>query len=189
MKWILIFTTGLLLFSCAEKVEKETVENEGNKTEVATAQDISDSGSIPLLNFEAFERQFLKKQNDTTYVVNFWATWCKPCVKELPYFEQLNKNYKDRKVKVILASLDFPDQVQKQVIPFIKKRGLKSETVLLDDPGANSWIPKVDSTWSGAIPATVIYKKGVRAFYEKSFTYGELENELRSGFLNAELDQ
>ncbi|MFT5167540.1 MAG: thiol-disulfide isomerase/thioredoxin, partial [Saprospiraceae bacterium] len=65
-------------------------------------------------NFEALVPLF-EKQNDTTYVINFWATWCKPCVAELPYFEELHNRYKGKKVKVLLISLDFPNQIEKKL--------------------------------------------------------------------------
>ena len=132
---------------------------------------------IQIVDFEGL-KPYLKKHNDTTYVVNFWATWCKPCVKELPYFEQLNENYKDKKVKVILVSLDFAKTYESNLIPFVKKRGLKSEVILLNDPDSNNWINKVDKTWSGAIPATIVYNSTSRNFYEKSFTYNELDSVL-----------
>lgn len=121
---------------------------------------------------------FLTKDNDTTYVVNFWATWCVPCVEELPHFEKLNAKYKDDKVKVILVSLNMPKMVENKLLPFIKENQLKSEVLYLRDPDANSWIPKVDSTWSGAIPATLIYNRDTRRFFEKSFSYEELEKEV-----------
>lgn len=121
---------------------------------------------------------FLKKDNDTTYVINFWATWCVPCVEELPSFEKLNKEYKEKKVKVILVSLDMSKQIESRLLPFIQKKKLQSKVVLLNDPDANAWIEKVDKSWSGAIPATIIYKKQNRKFYERSFTYEELEKEV-----------
>jgi len=126
---------------------------------------------------------FLNQKNDTTYVVNFWATWCVPCVKELPHFEKLNQQYKGKKVKVLLVSLDMAKMVESKLLPFIKKKNLKSDVVLLRDPDSNNWIPKIDKSWSGAIPATLIYNKKVRKFYEKSFEYDELEkavNEVRN---------
>ncbi|MFY0482216.1 redoxin domain-containing protein [Flavobacterium sp. PLA-1-15] len=121
---------------------------------------------------------FLKKDNDTTYVINFWATWCVPCVEELPSFEKLNAKYKDKKVKVILVSLDMSKQIESRLLPFIKNKNLQSKVVLLNDPDANAWIEKVDKSWSGAIPATIIYKKQNRKFFERSFTYEELEKEV-----------
>lgn len=118
---------------------------------------------------------FLNQKNDTTYVVNFWATWCVPCVKELPHFEKLNQLYKGKKVKVLLVSLDMAKMVESKLLSFIKKKNLKSDVVLLRDPDSNSWIPKIDKSWSGAIPATLIYNKKTRKFYEQSFDYAELE--------------
>ena len=113
-------------------------------------------------------------------IINFWATWCKPCIKELPAFEKIASEYADKKVKVLLVSLDFPEKIENQVIPFIKKNNIKSEVILLDDADANSWIPKVSPDWSGAIPATVIYKNDRRKFYEQSFTFEALETEIKT---------
>jgi thiol-disulfide isomerase/thioredoxin len=132
---------------------------------------------IIVVDYKGLE-PYLNKQNDTTYVVNFWATWCKPCVKELPNFEQLNENYKDRKVKVILVSLDFYKNYQTSLIPFIKNRGIKSEVILLHDLDSNTWINKVDKSWSGAIPATIVYNRSSRSFYEQSFEYKQLDSVL-----------
>ncbi|SDF18500.1 AhpC/TSA family protein [Ulvibacter litoralis] len=134
---------------------------------------------IPSYNFDELE-PLLNRKDDTTYVVNFWATWCKPCIEELPAFEQLNETYADQKVKVILVSLDFPEKLTSQVIPFIEKNNIQSEVVLLDDTNANRWIPKVSETWSGAIPATLIYKNNERKFYEQSFSFETLETEVKS---------
>jgi len=121
---------------------------------------------------------YLSQKNDTTYVVNFWATWCVPCVQELPNFEKLNAKYKGDKVKVILVSLDMPKMAESRLLPFIEKKKLQSKVILMRDPDQNTWLPKVNPDWSGAIPATVIYNKGKRKFYERSFTFEELENEL-----------
>lgn len=123
---------------------------------------------------------YLTKKDETTYVINFWATWCLPCVKELPHFETLNKNYNDKGVKVILVSLDMPKKIETNLIPFIIKKKLQSEVIHLDDPDANTWIEKVAKEWSGSIPATLIYNKESQKFYERSFTYEELENELKT---------
>lgn len=138
----------------------------------------ADGISVKAFDFNTFE-PYLNMQNDTTYVVNFWATWCTPCIKELPYFEKLNSAYKDQKVKVLLVSLDLPKQAESRLIPFMRKKNLASEVVLLDDPDANSWIEKVAFSWSGAIPATLIYNKKSNKFYERTFTYEELEAEVK----------
>ena len=133
-------------------------------------------------------KPLLQKNDDKIYVVNFWATWCAPCVKELPAFEKLNTEYENKNVEVLLVSLDFPKQVEKRLIPFINKKQLRSKVVLLDDVNEDVWIKAIDSTWSGAIPATLIYNSKDRKFYEQSFDYETLENEpkyhLVSGFLS-----
>ena len=188
MKKIGLLLLILVLQACADDKKKTEPRVEPSEKVSEDIQNLAKdekmeepiSVRIPSYDFETFQEKILQKSNDTTYVVNFWATWCKPCVKELPYFERINKEYADKKVKVILASLDFPNKVQSQVVPFIKKNKLHSEIVLLDDADANSWIPKVSKEWSGAIPATVIYKNDSRAFYEKSFTYEELKTEIQN---------
>jgi len=180
MKKLIVLILLVGLQSCADKKKDIISEELSDTLEVNTeAPVIKTNARVPALNFEELT-PLLTKDNDTTYVINFWATWCKPCIKELPAFEQLNKVYADKKVKVVLVSLDFADKIETQVIPFMDREDIQSQVVLLDDGDANSWIPKVSSEWSGAIPATLIYKKDTRKFYEKSFTYPELEKEVKS---------
>ena len=92
-----------------------------------------------------------------------------------PYLSQ----FKDKNVEVILVSLDFPRQYDSKLKPFIADRKLKSKVVALNDVNTNYWIPKVNEDWTGAIPATLIYNKDMRQFYEQSFTYEELETQLK----------
>ncbi len=139
---------------------------------------IQEAPELEIYDFDGLKK-FLETTSDKTVIVNFWATWCAPCVKELPYFEQLNTNYKDRKVEVILVSLDFPNKYDSNLKPFIVKHQLKSKVVALNDTDANRWIPEISEDWSGAIPATLIYNKDKRQFYEKTFTYDELETEVK----------
>ncbi|MFP4557274.1 MAG: TlpA disulfide reductase family protein [Bacteroidales bacterium] len=138
--------------------------------------------NVPILDFEGV-RPLLEKSNDTTYVVNFWATWCSPCVKEIPYFERIGEEYSNQKVKVILINLDFSNHYDTRLIPYLEENNIKSKVVMLDDPDANSWINEVSPEWSGAIPATIIYNKSKRSFFEKEFTFEELDETLQD-FLN-----
>ena len=134
---------------------------------------------IPVMDFDTFAPR-LEQDDGRIYVVNFWATWCAPCVRELPAFEELYENFKDKGVHVLLVSLDDPRQMDNRVIPFVERMQLKSEVLLLDDPNSNRWIPLVSEAWSGAIPATVIYGPGFRDFYEREFKYEELETIIMS---------
>lgn len=142
------------------------------------SQNVSSEKGIKIFNFSQFQ-PYLEQENDTLYVINFWATWCAPCVKEIPYFEQLGEKYKDEKLKVIMVSLDMRNQLESKLIPFIEKSKMKNEVILLDDPRFNDWIPLVDDKWTGAIPATLIYGKGFRAFYPREFTFAELDEIVR----------
>ena len=122
----------------------------------------------------------MKNNSDTTYVINFWATWCRPCVQELPSFEALTAKAINKKVKVILVSMDFKSQLNLRLIPFVKEKRLKSRVVLLNEPDYNSWIDKVDKSWSGGIPATLVINNSTKQheFYEKEFTDEELDKVL-----------
>ncbi|MEZ4912283.1 MAG: redoxin domain-containing protein [Saprospiraceae bacterium] len=121
--------------------------------------------------FETFDalETYIKESQETTYVINFWATWCGPCVKELPYFEEVNNKLKYRNVKVLLVSLDFLNQIDSHLIPFIKKSSIASEVWLMKDRKYDTWIEKVDPSWTGAIPATLVVKGESRVFKEGEF--------------------
>ena len=177
MNFKIICIALLTLMSCnngSEKRRNRFVDNKMFKEKIIDKNDID----LEVYDFAGFEK-LLNKKDGKVYVVNFWATWCGPCVKELPHFEKLNKDYKSNNVEVILVSLDFPHLYESKLKPYIKNKNLKSKVIALDDPDMNSWIPKVDKSWSGSIPATIIYKNNTRKFFEKSFSYDELEKEVK----------
>ena len=112
-------------------------------------------------------------------IVNFWATWCKPCITELPYFEQINAEMKSEKFSVCLVNLDFNSKYKTSAVEFVRNKNLKSEVIHLNDTDPNKWINKIDSNWTGAIPATLIYNNGKKVFFrEGEITYDELKSEI-----------
>lgn len=119
--------------------------------------------------------------SDTTYVVNFWATWCKPCIVELPEFEKLHLDYTNKKVKVLLISMDFKEELNKKLKLFLDKNKYTCEVILLDEINGNDFINKISESWSGAIPATLITKnnKSINEFIEKKVTYDFLVEKLK----------
>lgn len=135
--------------------------------------------NVPVIGLNDLETR-LENGADTTFVVNFWATWCGPCVKELPFFEKLGEKRMNEKFAVLLVSLDFPNQLESKVIPFVKRKALKSDVLLMDEDNPNAWIPKISEAWSGALPATLFVnaQKKTRHFHEGSFKEGELEQKL-----------
>lgn len=131
--------------------------------------------------FDDFQKAIIK-EDDNVYVINFWATWCAPCIKELPFFEKLSTN--NTNVKVILVSLDSRKDLDKKLIPFIKRKKITAQVILLSDKDYNSWLPKIDKNWSGSIPATLILNGKKQSFIEHEFEdFTELNNYINS-FIN-----
>lgn len=130
---------------------------------------------IPVVKWDKMEA-LLNNKEDKVYVINFWATWCRPCLEELPDFEAFQKKYKKEDVEVILVSLDQKKLLETKVEPLIKKKGIISTVWLLDETNFNSWINKIDPSWSGAIPATLIIKGAAekKIFHEGKYTEEKL---------------
>jgi thiol-disulfide isomerase/thioredoxin len=126
----------------------------------------------------------LKAAMDTSNsptVINFWATFCKPCIAELPHFQQLADAYREKGLKLMLVSLDLKDAYPKQIAKFAAARKLTAPVFFLDESNADLFVPLVDSTWSGAIPASLFInrKKDYRRFLEEELSREKLEAEIR----------
>ena len=173
MKFIIPFLSLFLFLSCAEK--KEATSEKAITVSEKTVQ--NDTIPFPIyLSFEEFEPH-LHRSTDTTYVINFWATWCAPCVKELPYFTRLMEAKKDEPVEVILVSMDFPKDIKKKLIPFVHDKDIAESVIALADLDYNSWIDKVSTEWDGAIPFTLVYNsKNRQVKLGEIDSYEELEN-------------
>ncbi len=135
----------------------------------ASAQDIPEIKASDLKNR-------INNGGDTTYLINFWATWCAPCVKELPLFEKVNAEYADRKIKVLLVSVDFKKDIQNKLKNFIERRQIHSEVIYLNENDPNEWIPQFTDQWEGVIPATLLYNsnKSINTFKSSAFEENEL---------------
>ena len=122
--------------------------------------------------------KILASTEDVLHVVNFWATWCPPCVTELPYFEKLSKEYQGKDVKFILISLDFPSQIESRLIPFLKTNKITADVRVMTDLDYNSWIEKVDSSWQGNIPVTLFFNNSgkIKYFHPSEVTEKELRD-------------
>ena len=118
---------------------------------------------------------------DTVYVINFWATWCVPCVQELPEFNALKARYAKKPVKILLVSLDFKENYPYKLEGFIKRKNITPDVAWLSETDPNIFIPKIDESWQGSIPATLIIQPGrFRKFIEGETTVGEV-----SGIIDA----
>lgn len=126
---------------------------------------------VETVTLDALELRF-RNGRDTTFVVNLWATWCKPCVAELPWFEYLHRRPDAlAPLKVILVSLDTPSDMQ-SVQRFVQRKEITADVVVLNEGKPHKWIDRIDTTWSGAIPATLIVRKAgaQRTLFEQEFT-------------------
>ncbi len=121
----------------------------------------------------------LKKNDDKLYIINFWATWCKPCVEEMAHFDSISIANSSSGVELIFVSLNQRKE-QKIVERFIERRGIQSKSIILNEQNPNDWINKVDSSWSGSLPATVFYKNGEKLFFYE----GEINAELLEEKIN-----
>ncbi|QCK13744.1 TlpA family protein disulfide reductase [Mangrovivirga cuniculi] len=131
---------------------------------------IAKSQSVEKITIDELEN-LMDQESNKVLIFNFWATWCKPCIKEIPAFEELNE---DGMVSVHLVSIDFKNQFEKRVVPFVEDRNLNSRVFFLAEENPNNWMPRISNEWSGAIPATLFIYKEKKYFEEKEFTLDEL---------------
>ncbi len=157
MQHITLFAILSLLASCSTAQNMKSDVSDDTTIHLTTTDKISD-----------LEKR-TDSSSDTTYVINFWATWCKPCVDEMPYFLAFAKKHQDHPTKLILVSLDFPDQAASKLIPYLQQNGITEEVWHMTNMDYNAWIDDVDPSWEGSIPATLVKRQGKRHFGERSF--------------------
>ena len=125
-------------------------------------------------------QQVMQQTGNEWRVVNFWATWCAPCVKELPDFEKARTKFEAKGVKFVYVSVDFQKDHFTKVLPFIKRKKLGGAVYHLDADEDDQWIDLIEPNWDGAIPITFIVntEKKVRLFFPHEMTYAELDKKL-----------
>ncbi len=124
---------------------------------------------------------FIKNSNKPT-VVNFWATFCKPCIAEIPHFQKLVKQYEKDSVQLLLVSLDMEEMYPAKIETFANKFKFTAPIVFLDETNADIFCPKIDEKWSGAIPSSLFVnnKTGNRKFFEEEMSEQKFETELKT---------
>lgn len=137
------------------------------------------SQSVSISNAQNILKR-VEQSNDTIYVVNFWATWCAPCVEELPIFNTQELSELHQPIQVILVSLDFNGQIDTKLKPFLKQKDINETVVWLNEKNPNTWVDLVDPSWSGAIPATKIYYQNKKVFHEGELDEPELKSMIQS---------
>lgn len=119
-------------------------------------------------------------ESKTPLIINFWATWCKPCIEEIPYFQAEVAQHKSDSIQLVLVSLDMKEMYPKGLSSFVKRRKINATVVFLDETNADYFCPKVDAKWSGVIPASLFInnKTGYRKFVEDQLSEEELKKEI-----------
>ena len=125
--------------------------------------------------------ELTKQEDDSLYIINFWATWCAPCVRELPYFNAAYKKYNNsnNRISMQLISMDFEEEVEKRVLPFFERKNFSDYAMnkyLITSMDYDNWMPEIDKNWTGSIPATLFYNKtkNIYHFHEGDYTQEEL---------------
>lgn len=120
-------------------------------------------------------------KSDSVLVINFWATFCKPCVEEIPDLIKFTKKYSKQKVALYLVSLDLADYYPAKIKKFVAAKKYAANIAWLDESNADYFCPIISPEWSGSIPATLFINKknGYSKFYEKKLTAAEIEKEIK----------
>lgn len=130
--------------------------------------------TIPKVKVEAIEK-LMQHRGKGVQIINFWATWCKPCISELPDFERFYAENRNKNINLLLVSLDFAKDYEK-VRTFVQKKALKAPVWYLDESDPNTYINKISEKWEGSLPSTLIinYATGHTYLFEKPLNYKEL---------------
>lgn len=126
------------------------------------------------------------RKTDSVYVINFWATFCRPCVGEIPHFISITNRYAAQKVKLLLVSLDLKEDYPAKIRAFAKQRHFNANMAWLNETNADVFCPMIDKSWSGAIPATIMVnaRTGYRKFFEAELSAEEFEKALKEVISN-----
>ena len=124
----------------------------------------------------------LNNPSDKLHVINFWATWCAPCVSELPDFQIVVNEADGSKVEFLFISIDFPSDAEKKLASFLKKYNYTFKVCLMNETDYNSWIDEVDPGWQGNIPATLFFNRArkIHHFVAESIDKVQLSQTIQS---------
>ena len=101
--------------------------------------------------------QLIHQRNGKVLLLNVWATWCKPCIEEFPDLIRLHRTYRDSAVDIVAISVDYPDEVDSKILPFLDSLNVSFKVFVADLQKQEDLINALNPSWSGAVPATFVY--------------------------------
>jgi peroxiredoxin len=128
------------------------------KTKSASAKNASAPTNIALLKPADFPK-LRDSYKGKVIVLNFWATWCAPCVAEMPEFIKLDADYRSKGVQVLAISADDTTDLKTLVTRFVKEKGMTFPVYVQDTDDPQQMIDLINKDWPGVLPATFIYDK------------------------------
>ena len=118
-------------------------------------------------SIRATDVEGLSRSKDTVYVYHFWATWCLPCVQELPEYNEVYRYFEKSPVCLRLISLDYKQDYPMRLAQFVMRKKVLPPVMWLNETNSNYFVPKIDERWEGSLPATFIVQPGkYRKFVE-----------------------
>ena len=119
---------------------------------------------------------FAKKEGDKgkLRLINVWATWCAPCVAELPELVEMQRMYRQRGFELVTVSMDDPQKKQ-DVLAFLKARHVSGTNYIFAGEDKDQLVASLDAEWKGPVPHTLIVAPGGKVIYRKTGQIDPLE--------------
>ena len=158
-----------------------------SRAQVLPAQTVGQSHADPAIKkLKITELETYINGCDHPLIVNFWATFCVPCMKEIPYFQSTVDKYRDKGIELLLVSLDLPDYYPARITAFAKKNNYKASLAWLNETDADYFCPRIDKRWSGGIPSSLFINNRThyRQFFDRQLTEGQVEPAIKAMLLS-----
>ena len=160
----------LCAVACTQQSAQETTERQ---TEAAPTQ--NEIGAVAGVDMAALDA-LLTEAKGKVLVINFWATWCVPCVAEMPELAEFYREHSRDDVAFLALSLDSPDGIEDTVKPFMRQHEIPFPAYVLTERDIEAISVLIRQEIYGALPTTIVYDRNgaVKKMWEGAITLDEL---------------